>query len=72
MDFQTSKIELVKLILNLDNPTILQKINQLIQDEEKDFENTLINCENEEIKIALTLLDSEKRTFFSDYLKKVS
>ena len=72
MDLQTSKIELAKLILNLDNPTILQKIKDLIQDLDQDFGMTLTNLEKEEIKIALNQLNSGKRTSFNDYLKKVS
>lgn len=72
MDLQTSKIELAKLILNLDNPVILQKIKDLIQNREEDFGVTLTNSEKEEIKIALNQLNSGKRTLFSDYLTKVS
>ena len=71
MDLQTSKIELAKLILNLDNPTILLKIKELIQGQE-DTGMTLTNSEKEEIEIALNQLNSGKRTSFNDYLKKVS
>ncbi len=72
MDLQTSKIELAKLILNLDNPDILQKIKELIQDRDEDSPVVLTKSEKEEIKIALNQLNSGKRTAFSDYLKKVS
>ena len=72
MDLQTSKIELAKLILNLDNPTILQKIKDLIQDRDENYGMILTNSEKEEIKIALNQLESGKRTSFNDYLKKVS
>lgn len=72
MDLQTSKIELAKLILNLDNPTILLKIKELIQSREHEFDIVLTDFEKEEIKIALNQLNSGERTLFSDYLKKVS
>ncbi|RJE72966.1 MULTISPECIES: hypothetical protein [Reichenbachiella] len=72
MDLQTSKIELAKLILNLENPSILQKIKDLIQSQYEDFGEELTKSETEEIEIALNLLDKGSRTSFDDYLKKVS
>ncbi|MEP3389382.1 MAG: hypothetical protein ABJO02_14405 [Reichenbachiella sp.] len=72
MGIQTSKIELAKLILNLDNPTILNKIKELIIGTQKDFENTLTAAEKEEIEIALSQLNKGKRTSFDSFMAKVS
>lgn len=72
MDIQASKIELAKLILNLENPLILEKIKELIQGEVTDVGITLTDLEKQEIEIAINQLNQGKRTSFSDYLKKVS
>ncbi|WP_420580376.1 hypothetical protein [Reichenbachiella sp.] len=72
MDIQTSKIELAKLILNLDNPAILRKIKELIVGTQKDFGNTLTAAEKEEIEIAITQLNEGKRTSFDSFIAKVS
>ncbi|MEP2023930.1 MAG: hypothetical protein ABJH98_15545 [Reichenbachiella sp.] len=72
MDIQTSKIELAKLILNLDNPTILGKIKALIVGQQDDFGSSLTVAEKEEIEIALTQLSEGKRTSFDSFLAKIS
>lgn len=72
MDIQTSKIELAKLILNLENPTVLKKIKDLITGQQEDFGNALTIAEKEEIEIALSQLNEGKRTSFDSFLVKVS
>lgn len=72
MDIQTSKIELAKLILNLDNPSILTKIKELISSQQEDFGTSLTVAEKEEIEIALSQLNKGNRTSFDTFLAKVS
>ncbi len=72
MDIQTSKIELVKLILNIENPSVIQKLKELIQRDTSDFGKELSKNENTEIEIALSQLNKGKKTSFDDFLKKVS
>lgn len=50
MDIQTTKIELVKLILSIDNKNIVEKIFNLIKSEQSDFWNELSRQEQEEIR----------------------
>lgn len=69
MDLQTSKIELAKLILSLDNPSILEKIRDLVLKEQDSF--TLTDAEREEIQIAITELNEGKRTSFETFMEKV-
>ncbi len=72
MDIQTTKIELVKLILNIDNKSIVEKIFNLIKSEQSDFWNELSRQEQEEIRLGIKQLDAGKRISFDDFLIKVS
>ena len=72
MDIQTTKIELVKLILNIDNKSIVEKIFNLIKSEQSDFWNELSRQEQEEIRLGIKQLDAGRRISFNDFLKKVS
>ncbi|MEO9531985.1 MAG: hypothetical protein ABJG68_07335 [Crocinitomicaceae bacterium] len=72
MDFQTSKIELAKLILSIENPTIIKKITDLLKSESNDFAETLTEYEKEEIEMAIQLLNQGHKTSFDDFLKRVS
>jgi hypothetical protein len=72
MDIQTTKIELVKLILSIDNKNIVEKIFNLIKSEQSDFWNELSRQEQEEIRLGIKQLDAGQRISFDDFLKKVS
>jgi len=43
MEIQTTKIELLKLILSIENPAILTKIKTLLLDENQDY---LVNAQH--------------------------
>ena len=51
MDIQSTKIELAKLILDIENPTLIQKIKDLLIKESSDFWLTLSEQEQAEIKM---------------------
>jgi len=72
MDTQTSKIELAKLILELEDPKLINKIRELLLDESSRFRKTLTEHEKEEIKLGLEQLNRGERISFEDFLKKVS
>lgn len=72
MDIQTSKIELAKLILNIENKSVLEKIINVLKTEQSDFWNELSKVEKEEIKMGLEQLDSGKRISIEDFLRRVS
>lgn len=72
MDTQATKIELAKLILDLDDPKLIQKIQKLLMDENSSFRKSLTEFEKEEITLGLEQLNSGKRTSVEDFLKKVS
>ncbi len=72
MDLQTSKIELAKLILNIENPMLISKLKELITRETSDFWTSLTDSEKEEINFGLEQLDKGQRISLNDYLNKVS
>lgn len=72
MDTKATKIELAKLILDLDDPKLIQKIQKLLMDENSSFRKSLTEFEKEELNLGLEQLNSGKRTSVEDFLKKVS
>ena len=72
MNIQTSKIELVKMILNIKNEKFIEKITVFIQKEKVDFWNELSLSEQKEIEQGIAALNKGKRVEFNDFLKKIS
>lgn len=72
MDIKTSKIELVKMILNIENDRFINKITDFIKKEKDDFWNELSEADQREILEALEQLDSGKKVTYTDFLKKIS
>ena len=72
MDIKTSKIELVKIILNIDNDKFIQRVTDFINNEKSDFWNELTKTEKAEIKKGIEQLDKGKRTPYEDALKRIS
>ncbi|MCM4166040.1 MULTISPECIES: hypothetical protein [unclassified Arenibacter] len=72
MDIETSKIELVKIILNIDNDRFIKKVTDFINNEKSDFWNELSANEQAEIKKGIEQLDKGKKVSFKDVIKKIS
>ena len=72
MDIETSKIELVKIILNIDNHRFIKKVTDFINNEKSDFWNELSANEQAEIKKGIEQLDKGKKVSFKDVIKKIS
>lgn len=72
MDIQTSKIELVKLILNIDNSEFIDRVSNFIRNEKSDFWNDLSLVEQNDIRKGISDLNNGKRIEFSEFLKKIS
>ncbi len=72
MDIKASKIELIKIILNIDNDRFIQKVADFINNEKSDFWNDLSATEQAEIKKGIEQLNNGKRVPFKDVLKRIS
>ena len=57
MDLQTSKIELVKIILEIENFELIKNLTEILKKKEKDFWSELTIEEKEEIKLGIEQLD---------------
>lgn len=71
MDIQTSKIELVKLILNIESSEFIQKVSAFIQNGKSDFWNDLSLNEQKEIQKGIDDLERGDRILFTDFLNKI-
>lgn len=60
MDIQTKKIELVKEILDINTPELIEKVVTFLKKEKKDFWDDLTSYQKEEInKADLEILNEE-------------
>ncbi|AUS06825.1 hypothetical protein C1A40_15860 [Tamlana carrageenivorans] len=71
MDIQTTKLELMKIILENDNTEFIQRIADFVNKEKKDFWNELSLTEQEELKKGIEDLDNGKRVSYESFLKKI-
>ena len=72
MDIKTSKIELVKMILNIDSDQFIEKITEFIKKEKSDFWNELSPEDQAEIDEGIKQLDAGNKISYQDFLKKIS
>ena len=72
MDTETSKIALVKMILNIENDSFIKRIAKFINKEKADLWNELSSEDQKEILIGLEQLNEGKRISYDDVLKKIS
>ena len=72
MDIQTTKLELVKMILGIENPKLINRLKKYLEKETVDFWDELSESEKEEIKLGISQLNEGNRIAFDDFLKKVS
>ncbi|TVZ27651.1 hypothetical protein JM83_2702 [Gillisia sp. Hel_I_86] len=72
MDIKTTKIELVKAILDIDNNEFIQRVADFINKEKIDFWNELSLAEQNEIKQGIQELDQGNKVSYDSFLKKIS
>jgi len=72
MDIQTTKLELLKIILENENAEFISRVADFVKKEKKDFWNELSLSEQEEIKKGMEELNNGKRVSYESFLKKIS
>lgn len=71
MDIQTEKIELAKLLLNTNNPRIIQSIKNIFKKEESaDFWDELTSEQRQEIKTAQKQIKEGECTDYESFMGK--
>jgi len=64
------KLELLKLIINTDNPSVLEKIVRIFQNEKQDFWSNLSKEEKEDILAGIDELDKGEKYNYDEVIKK--
>ena len=72
MDIKTTKLKLLKTILNNENSEFIQKVADFVQKEKPDFWEELNEKEQVEIKQGIEELEKGKRVSYESFLKKIS
>jgi hypothetical protein len=67
MDIQASKIELAKMILDLEDSKLIEKVRKLITKEKKDFYNELSKDQKLEIQFGIDQLDRGEKVSWEDF-----
>ena len=71
MDLQASKIELVNEILNIESPSLIQSVLDLLKTEKEDA-FTLTEIEKKEIEITIAQMYRGEGIKWKDFMKSVS
>ena len=71
MDLQASKIELVKEILDIESPSLIQRVFDLLKTEKEDS-FTLTEIEKKEIEISIAQMDRGEGIKWEDFMKSIS
>ncbi len=71
MDIRTTKLELIKTILENENTEFIQKVADFVRKEKIDFWDELSLSEQNEIKKGIDELDNGKRVSYESFLKKI-
>lgn len=72
MDRKMTKPDLVKMILGIENPKLINRLKKYLEKETVDFWDELSEPEKKEIKRGISQLNEGNRIAFDDFLKKVS
>jgi len=72
MDLKSSKLELVRLILNIDNQQVIDKLTSILKEQDQDFWDELTDQQKEEIKLGISQLDEGRRISLEEFISKHS
>lgn len=71
MNIQAEKLELMKMILDTDSPSILNSIKKILSREsKKDFWDTLPQSQREEILKGIEEIENGEIVDYNDFIKK--
>lgn len=71
MSIQTTKLELMKTILDINDGKLIKKVAEFVNKEKTDFWNELSQKQQQEINQGIQELDKGKRISFDEFLTKV-
>ena len=72
MDIQSAKLELVKLIISIENPQVIERLIDTIQSDNSDFWNDISLSTKEEIRLGIEQLELGNKVRFEEFIVRVS
>ncbi len=72
MDIQTSKIELVKIILGSESNIFIRKLKEFVCNEAPDIWDELTQAQRDEVNVGVSQLNNGDRTSYEQVLKEIS
>lgn len=72
MDIQATKIELMRMILGIENPSVIERISALIKNETSDFWDELTPEQQKDVEKAIKELDSGKGMGWNEFKKSIA
>ena len=72
MDIQATKIELMRMILGIENPSVIERISALIKNETSDFWDDLTTEEQKDMEKAIKELDAGKGMEWNEFKKSIA
>ena len=72
MDIQTSKIEIAKMILDLEDSKLIEKIRKILIKEKKDFYDEFTEDQKLEIQYGIEQLDRGEKVPWEEVYKRIS
>ena len=72
MDIQSAKLELVKLIISIENPQVIERLIDTIQSDNSDFWNDISLSTKEEIRLGIEQLELGNKVRFEEFIVLVS
>ncbi|CAD0003578.1 hypothetical protein [Flavobacterium chungangense] len=70
MDIQLEKLELIKLLADTEDPTILKSIRKIFKKEQKDWWDDLTDQQKEEIEEGERQIERGEFVLYEDMMKK--
>ena len=70
MNIQAVKMELLKMIINTENASVLEKVMNIFQNEKQDFWSVLSKDDKEDILAGIDDLDKGEKYSYDEVLKK--
>lgn len=70
MNIQAVKMELLKMIINTENASVLEKVMNIFQNEKQDFWSALSKDDKEDILAGIDDLDKGEKYIYDEVIKK--
>lgn len=72
MDIQATKIELMRMILGIENPSVIERISAIIKDETSDWWDELSDSQKEDFRRAKEDIEEGRTISLNEFIEKIS